>query len=679
MDGIKEMLDRLSELNEGELSDLESKIIGEFESVEKEEPTAQVVDSMTALADALDAVRGEQTSRVTAQHDLERRAAEAAARVKPLDQTDQQDGTGQPADGPPAPEVPPGAPDMIPADIAPPPDATAPVPDATAPADGTPPPGDSGAPAGDNVPADQTEAEKKKKQQQQAAPSTFESAEPAAEAEAEAAPTEPDETAPAVPVEPAARLETTPPAEVVVTEPAATSIEPSAQHEEIPVAASATDVVVAPPAENRPIPRQSASVAITAGADIPGISAGTELTSASQVTDAFIKRLHNLSRVSSPNGQQYTVATLTAEYPDDRVLQPGDTEGNWQKIQDVAGVSAIVAAAGSCVPLEIRYDIYGVGSTDTPVRDSLPSFTADRGGIRFYPGPLLPAAGYNAGMGVWYPAAEAGHAAGDVRDMTGAAVTPANQKPCYSVQCLPFTEAVLEAVTMCLCFDNLTGRVFPELVSRHNEMALIQHARITEQYMLGKIKAGATNTITATGVLGAAREILAQVDKVASVLRYRNRISPTQSFRAIFPYWLHDMIRADISYQMPGDGLNETMALADAALNRWFSARNINVTWSLESAMGVTAVPDTLANIASSTGGFPATVEWDIFAEGAWLVLDGGTLDLGVIRDSTHVANNTYCEFSEAFYNAVRVGGESVHVTSTLSATGEASALTTVT
>ena len=30
MDGIKEMLDRLSELDEGQLSDLESKIIDEF-------------------------------------------------------------------------------------------------------------------------------------------------------------------------------------------------------------------------------------------------------------------------------------------------------------------------------------------------------------------------------------------------------------------------------------------------------------------------------------------------------------------------------------------------------------------------------------------------------------------------------------------------------------------------
>jgi hypothetical protein len=440
------------------------------------------------------------------------------------------------------------------------------------------------------------------------------------------------------------------------------------------VAASATDVVVTPPAENRPVPRQSASVAITAGADIPGISAGTELTTMGQVTDAFMKRLHNLQRVSTPNGQQYTVATLTASYPEDRVLNPGDSEGNWAKIQKVAGVDAIVAAAGACIPLEIKYDIEGIGSTDTPVQDSLPRFTADRGGIRFYPSPLLPQANYDGAIGVWDPL---GDPASNVTDLDGN--NPRGEKPCLPVQCLPFEEAVLEAVSVCMCFDNLTGRVFPELVKAHNDLALVQHARSTEQFFLSKLKSGATKLVTAAQTLGAAREILGQVDKVCSVLRYRNRISPSQSFRVIMPYWIHDMIRADISYQMPGDGLQDVMALADSVLDRWFSSRNVNITWSMEGSYQA-PVPDWGSGTwaLTTTGGFPATVEWDVFAEGTWMVLDGGTLDLGVIRDSTHVANNTYCEFTESFYNLAHLGGESVHVTSTIKPTGGASALVAV-
>ena len=118
-----------------------------------------------------------------------------------------------------------------------------------------------------------------------------------------------------------------------------------------------------------------------------------------------------------------------------------------------------------------------------------------------------------------------------------------------------------------------------------------------------------------------------------------------------------------------------TSRAADNVLDGWFRARNINVTWSLETACGSPDARRTIGNLATNCDGWPAQVEWDLFAEGTWLVLDGGTLDLGVIRDSEHVANNTYCEFTESFYNVTRVGGESVHVTSTLPITGAAAAL----
>ena len=49
--------------------------------------------------------------------------------------------------------------------------------------------------------------------------------------------------------------------------------------------------------------------------------------------------------------------------------------------------------------------------------------------------------------------------------------------------------------------------------------------------------------------------------------------------------------------------------------------------------------------------------------------------DLGVIRDSTHVASNTYCEFAESWSNVVKIGGDSIHVTSTLAPNGQAAAL----
>jgi len=76
------MLDTLTELNEEQLADLQTAIVNEFETVEKEDPTPQTVDAMTSLADMLDTVRGEIKGRAAAAEELAARAAEAAMRVK---------------------------------------------------------------------------------------------------------------------------------------------------------------------------------------------------------------------------------------------------------------------------------------------------------------------------------------------------------------------------------------------------------------------------------------------------------------------------------------------------------------------------------------------------------------------------------------------------------------------
>ena len=81
MDQIKTMMDQLSDLDDSQVSELQSAIIKEFETVEKEEPSLATVDAMTSLADMLDGVRNEVMRRETAAKELAQRAAEAANRV----------------------------------------------------------------------------------------------------------------------------------------------------------------------------------------------------------------------------------------------------------------------------------------------------------------------------------------------------------------------------------------------------------------------------------------------------------------------------------------------------------------------------------------------------------------------------------------------------------------------
>ena len=68
---------------------------------------------------------------------------------------------------------------------------------------------------------------------------------------------------------------------------------------------------------------------------------------------------------------------------------------------------------------------------------------------------------------------------------------------------------------------------------------------------------------------------------------------------------------------------------------------------------------------------FPDTVVWYIFPEGSFLFLDGGTLELGIVRDSTLNNTNDYRIFGESFEQVAFVGPESLEIESTVCPTGE--------
>jgi hypothetical protein len=121
---------------------------------------------------------------------------------------------------------------------------------------------------------------------------------------------------------------------------------------------------------------------------------------------------------------------------------------------------------------------------------------------------------------------------------------------------------------------------------------------------------------------------------------------------------------ADLALSMPGDStLN-----AYAEIDGYIASRGVIVSYSLDQnvfgAQGATALVE-----------FSDTFTWYLFAEGTFLFLDGGTLDLGIIRDSTLVGTNDYKMFVETFEGIAMVGVEALAVTSTINVNGAAAAL----
>src|SRR5690606_1205463 len=100
----------------------------------------------------------------------------------------------------------------------------------------------------------------------------------------------------------------------------------------------------------------------------------------------------------------------------------------------------------------------------------------------------------------------------------------------------------------------------------------------------------------------------------------------------------------------------------------------INVSWHLDGETG--QIFGDQANGALL--GFPNELIWYLFSEGTFVFLDGGQLDLGLVRDSTLNSTNDYKIFLETFEGVAKVGVESLRVTSNLAIKGSSSATTVV-
>ena len=94
---------------------------------------------------------------------------------------------------------------------------------------------------------------------------------------------------------------------------------------------------------------------------------------------------------------------------------------------------------------------------------------------------------------------------------------------------------------------------------------------------------------------------------------------------------------------------------AAAILNRY----GISVAWYLDPVTGGTsqAFAAEVQDLGLDTlDDFPAAIQWAIYPEGEFIGVDMGTLELGIVRDSTLNATNDFQIFGERFRNVARLG-----------------------
>lgn len=354
---------------------------------------------------------------------------------------------------------------------------------------------------------------------------------------------------------------------------------------------------------------------------------------------------------------------ITSQFGEDRFLHASDSQFvNDAKIDAVTAsamraeswLPEIVASGGFCAPTPASYDIEQISGAQRPVRDSLPRFGADRGGIRFTPPPdmsqiLIDQVG--GAIGIWTNATD---------------TTPGeNVKSCQTITCDTVSEVLTQAIYSCLGFGNFGARAYPEWVRAWTLNAAAMWARVAERELLDGISAASTQ-ITDAGIYGFVPELLTHILQLSVGERNRQRMDPNTRLRVMLPSWVIAQMQIDVLRQ----GNVETVIRDEASLRSMFSAAGVNVTLYEDERTGAGQIVGAQGQ-GVGIRDLPDVVEWYLFHEGAFTMLDGGTLDLGLVRDSTLNATNDFRIFTESWEAVAFRGIFSYRVRDTLCPSGD--------
>jgi hypothetical protein len=401
--------------------------------------------------------------------------------------------------------------------------------------------------------------------------------------------------------------------------------------------------------------------------EVPGYNSRDPLNWES-LTQALLEQFQAINNVGG-RGRHHVARTLS-EYPADRRLDES-LSGNVRKMEAVqeslASMDTIVAAGGLCAPLENLYDINVLGITSRPVRDSLARFGVERGGIQYRM--PMDALAMTSGLGIW--TVDDDEAVGVVETPTD---VPDPAKTCMVVDCPGLADAVVYSTYLCLQYPNFTARFDQEWVKATTRAAMVAWSRFAENELLKRILAG-SKIVTSPVAVSATRDVLVTLDKAVAYYRNRHRLDSVQPLRLILPRWVLDLFRADLTRGFPGD--LDALAVADSRILGWFRARGVNPTFHLDglatATVGAVTVPQQFySNVTAGSAipGFVNSIDAALYAEGDWLFLDGGQLDLGLVRDSTLNKVNRYQQFTETWEGTAFNGIESLRLKMDVAPTG---------
>lgn len=374
----------------------------------------------------------------------------------------------------------------------------------------------------------------------------------------------------------------------------------------------------------------------------------------SELSRLFQRKIEAITKGSAAKATGYEAITLaTATTTDFRFQLGRDEIANFTVMEEMRrAVEPIVASGGNCAPFAPRYDVFNVAEPQSPVEQALPVLGAPRGGVRYVVGPS------------WTDAREGVRVTTTAEDADGYAPDgPTPRKPCVALECPPIVECEVDAVSRCVQFGNLQYRTFPELVDVFLEHLAVAFAEEKEVTYLDAIDAGST-WVTGGIDYGATRSSYYTLALALHAYRKRNHMSLDAPLQVLAPDSFVPLIKAD----MVNDntmGLGFLGASAETVARELLSSLNASVAWYYDGASDY-SLTEQMAGSQAGDGAalnpWACDLRFYIYAPGTWARLDGGTLDVGLIRDSELNATNDLQFFAEQWVQACKLGNESMRL-----------------
>jgi hypothetical protein len=364
------------------------------------------------------------------------------------------------------------------------------------------------------------------------------------------------------------------------------------------------------------------------------------------------------------DGPKTKTAMATYDFPAERTLS-GDPSDNVEKIRAILpenvtffgesgghGGEALTASGGLCAPLTPLYSMPNFATEAEPVWDSLPTFRAVRGGVN------VPTPTYIADI------TEAISSISEADDALGGTFAT---KSCQDLECPDYTETAVQILAHCREYGNMNARAWPEKIAHENALTMAALSRTSEGFMLDRIKALSVNVTNGAETLGALIYLIDAIVKARFGIIGRLRMPRNTRFRALIPFWVPAMLQLD-TIQTQFDRFR-----SEEELVAYLRSAGIDPVFYLDTpSTGTTQLPDA-AQTAAAIDPLPDNVQWAIYPEGAFLGLDMGVLELGIVRDSTLNSTNDFQVFGERFRNVALIAPQQAAywVTSDLCASGQ--------